>query len=35
MTLNGYLSLAWQSVIAPRDVARMLLSLRLGTEAMS
>ncbi|UMA66181.1 YIP1 family protein [Roseivivax marinus] len=35
MTLNGYLSLAWQSVIAPRDVARMLLSLRLGTEAIA
>ncbi|ETX16732.1 hypothetical protein OCH239_01655 [Roseivivax halodurans JCM 10272] len=34
MTLNGFLSLAWQSVTAPRDVARLLLSLRLGTEVV-
>lgn len=34
MTFNGLLSLAWQSVTAPREVARMLLSLRLGTEVL-
>ncbi len=34
MTLAGFLRLAWQSVIAPREVARLLLSLRLGHEAL-
>ena len=34
MTLEGFLRLAWQTVLAPRDVARLLLSLRLGHEAL-
>jgi hypothetical protein len=34
MTINGFLSLAVQTVTAPRDVARLLLSLRLGPEAL-
>ncbi|SIS92421.1 Yip1 domain-containing protein [Roseivivax lentus] len=34
MSPAGYLRLAWQSVLAPRDVARLLLSLRLGHEAL-
>ncbi|SFE12712.1 YIP1 family protein [Roseivivax sediminis] len=34
MTLNGFFALAWQSVTAPREVARLLLSLRLNTEAL-
>ncbi|QFS82808.1 Yip1 domain protein [Roseivivax sp. THAF40] len=34
MTPLGFLRLAWQSVIAPREVARLLLSLRLGHEAL-
>ncbi len=34
MTLEGFLRLAAQSVTAPRDVARLLLSLRLGQEAL-
>jgi hypothetical protein len=34
VTLNGFLSLAWQSVTNPRDVARILLSTRLGGEAL-
>ena len=34
MTFAGLLSLAWQTVYAPRDVARLLLSLRLGREAL-
>lgn len=29
MTLNGILNLAWQTVVAPRDVARLLTSLKL------
>ncbi len=35
MTLNGFFALAWQSVTAPREVARMFLALRLGTEALA
>lgn len=34
MTLNGFLSLAWQSITEPRDVARLLLSIRPGSEAL-
>lgn len=34
MTLEGFLRLAWQTVVAPRDVARLLVSLRLGHEAI-
>ena len=34
MTLNGFLSLAWQSVVAPRDVARLLMAMTLGREAL-
>lgn len=34
MTPQGLLSLAWQSVVAPREVARLLMSLRLGHEAL-
>ncbi|SLN29551.1 Yip1 domain protein [Roseivivax jejudonensis] len=34
MTVNGFLSLAWQSVVAPREVARMLLSLRLSGDVV-
>lgn len=34
MTLNGFLSLAAQTVTAPREVARLLLSLRLSSEAL-
>ncbi len=34
MTMQGFLSLALQSVTAPREVARLLLSLRLGQEAL-
>lgn len=34
MTLTGFLQLAWQTVLAPRDVAKLLLSLRLGHEAL-
>lgn len=34
MTLEGFLRLAWQTVLAPREVARLLLSLRLGHEAL-
>lgn len=34
MTLNGYLSLAWQSVTAPREVAALLLSIRPSREAL-
>ena len=34
MTPEAYLRLAWQSVIAPREVAQLLLSLRLGHEAL-
>ncbi len=35
MTLNGFLTLALQSVTAPRDVARLLLSTRLSAEALA
>lgn len=34
MTPAAFLSLAWQSVTAPREVARLLLSLGLGREAL-
>ena len=34
MTLDGFLRLALQTVTAPRDVARLLLSLRLPQEAL-
>lgn len=34
MTLQGFLSLAMQSVVAPRDVARLLMSIRMGREAL-
>lgn len=34
MTFYGFLSLAWQTLIAPQEVARLLLSLRLGREAL-
>lgn len=34
MSVAGFLQLAWQSVVTPREVARWLLSLRLGTEAL-
>lgn len=34
MTVAGLLSLAWQTVIAPREVARMLLGLHLSREAL-
>ncbi|MFZ5963004.1 YIP1 family protein [Thalassococcus sp. BH17M4-6] len=34
MTLGGFLRLAWQTLVAPREVARLLLSLRLGHEAL-
>ncbi|WGW03192.1 YIP1 family protein [Tropicibacter oceani] len=34
MTFEGFLRLALQTVTAPRDVARLLLSLRLPTEAL-
>lgn len=34
MTLNGLLSLAWQTVMAPREVAQLLLALRLRGEAV-
>lgn len=30
MTLNGMLNLAWQTLVAPRDVARLLTGLRLA-----
>lgn len=35
MTLNGYFNLAWQSVTNPRDIAQLLLSIRLGSEALA
>ena len=35
MTLNGFLALALQSVTDPRGVAKLLLSMRLGTEAIA
>ncbi|APZ51333.1 YIP1 family protein [Salipiger abyssi] len=34
MTAAGFLRLAWQTLVAPRDVAKLLLSLRLGHEAL-
>jgi hypothetical protein len=34
MTVDGFLKLAWQSVTDPRDVARLLLSIRPGPEAL-
>ncbi|MHA6323607.1 YIP1 family protein [Roseivivax sp. CAU 1753] len=34
MTLHAYLRLAWRSVVAPREVARWLLSLKLEHEAL-
>lgn len=34
MTMNGFLRLAVQTVTAPRDVARLLLSIRPGREAL-
>lgn len=34
MTFGAFLSLAWQSVTAPREVAQLLLSLRLRGEAL-
>ncbi|MDU8911019.1 YIP1 family protein [Aestuariicoccus sp. MJ-SS9] len=34
MTPAGFLNLAWQTVVAPQDVARLLLSLRLTHEAL-
>ncbi|MBE9635356.1 YIP1 family protein [Salipiger mangrovisoli] len=34
MSVAGLLSLAWQTVLAPRDVARTLLDLRLSREAL-
>ncbi|WP_226621149.1 YIP1 family protein [Alloyangia pacifica] len=34
MTVAGFLSLAWQTVVAPREVARVLLDLRLSREAL-
>lgn len=34
MTPEGFLRLSWQTVVAPREVARLLLSLRLGHEAL-
>ncbi len=34
MTPEGFLHLSWQTVVAPREVARFLLSLRLGHEAL-
>lgn len=34
MTVQGLLALAWQSVTAPADVARLLLALRLNREAV-
>ena len=34
MSPSAFLSLAWQSIVAPREVARLLLSLRLGHEAI-
>ncbi|SNR41391.1 YIP1 family protein [Puniceibacterium sediminis] len=34
MNLTAFLQLSWNSVVAPRDVARQLISLRLGQEAL-
>jgi len=34
VTLQGFLSLAWQTVQTPRDVARLLLAARLGRDAL-
>ncbi len=34
MNPDAILRLAWQSLVAPRDVARLLLSMRLGREAL-
>ncbi|APX25516.1 MAG: YIP1 family protein [Rhodobacteraceae bacterium] len=34
MSPAGFLRLAWQTVVAPRQVAQLLLSLRLGHEAI-
>lgn len=34
MTAQGLFALAWQTVIAPRDVAKLLISLRLSHEAL-
>lgn len=34
MTVAGFLSLAWQTLVAPREVARMLIGLNLSREAL-
>ncbi len=34
MTPTAFLNLAWNSLVAPRDVARLLLSMRLSHEAL-
>ncbi len=34
MTVQGFLNLAWQSVVAPREVAALLLSIRPSREAL-